>query len=196
MLPIRCVCFSAALLCLATGSPAAAERYNWTGGYVGVYAGDSWLSPHSSSLQSVVPNGPTVGGVVGLTYDFGGLFLGSEADLALPSADDPDWSTSFASDEALDFAGSLRLRTGLTFRNVMAYGSLGYSIANTVTDWGSDISPAVTSFHSGWSYGGGLELGLAHGLRIGADYRQIGYSDPVGSQSTGRQLTLRLNFAN
>jgi outer membrane immunogenic protein len=64
------------------------SAYNWTGTYVGIHAGSGWavpdlhLIPTGQVIPGPRPDGPIVGGQLGVNYQFGAWVIGGEAELS------------------------------------------------------------------------------------------------------------------
>lgn len=171
-----------ALATFTIAPQAHAQEDNWSGAYVGVYAGanagtnefrDYWCWS-ACDAPNINVTKPVVGGTVGLNLQADEhLVVGVEADfgtgfkhtLATPSAATStyQWTTN------VKWQSTIRARAGLSSGNTLAYVTGGYAIANADlserTDstqtgggavgvaWGAKFSGNL----SGYAYGGGIE---------------------------------------
>lgn len=176
----RAIVFASTLL-LAAGSASAQD---WSGAYVGVYAGGGW-SDNTITDTTGFSNNPAgtdisndkagfVGGALaGFNVQSDNLVFGAELDgglaaLKASTAVDPiELDETGSSDYG--FMGSARARLGFAADSVLIYatGGLAFaSIENSLTDTDLGVYDPSDSFsdkslHVGWVAGGGVEAKFA-----------------------------------
>jgi outer membrane immunogenic protein len=147
---------SASALALLTGLAAAADlpppvmvapppmltaptpiAFNWSGFYFGGHGGWGFGS-------GAFADGFTVGGQVGLNWQFNSFVVGAEGDGSFV-----DWGGT-------DAVGTIRMRGGLAFDRFLAYATGGAAFQDF-----NDV---------GWVAGGGVEYALWNNWTIGVEY--------------------------
>lgn len=159
----------------------AAADVDWSGPYLGVFAGyaeanDAWDDSVLPGAPKISPEGIMLGGFAGYAHDAHPLILGLEADLSFPDLSDEGDCTATTFDCSLDVQvlSSLRGRAGIALGPVQLYGTAGFSLGyiQAESNGGSD-SKAL----AGWTAGTGIEWQSAGGLRLGVEYRHTDYGD-------------------
>jgi outer membrane immunogenic protein len=123
-----------------------------------------------------VDNSPThpagiAGGVEGgYNWQRGAFVFGGEADIQLSGADDTISPFEFSN----PWFGTIRGRAGVTFNNVLVFGTAGVSYG----DLRADSSLLTESHYSiGWVAGGGVEVGLTPRWSAKAEWLYLDLSD-------------------
>ena len=179
-------------------APVMAPGYNWTGFYIGANAGYNWgrTSFVDRDGFNTVPgdnwtnknNGFTGGGQLGYNWQTGNFVFGLEADLGYLNAKGSGTAaascTFFACDTvgstSSDFYATVRGRLGLAWNNWMIYGTgggIGINTRTSVID-GCFLAPCGfatmnatdTSFRTGWTAGGGVEVAVGGPWTVKAEY--------------------------
>jgi outer membrane immunogenic protein len=214
----------AADLPLPTKEPVYPTGYQWTGFYIGANGGYGF-GPVSSSGSITVGGVPAAGGVpvaftsgsANTSGGFGGLQFGMNYEFASHVVAgfeaDIDWgaingngggcagggciSTGFNTNNF----GTMRIRLGYAFDNLLLYGTAGGAWANT--RWGSTITavpagafpgltlPANSSYNTsviGYAAGGGVEYGIMRNVTFKVEY--------LREQFNGIQQTYNYGFAD
>jgi len=162
--------------------------------------GDYFVSSDGKDIaetgrQKLQPDGITGGATVGYNFIFGSFLLGAEGDLNFLGGDDSKRSgreytsapgTSFAIRSSFDpdWLATIRGRLGTTFGNWLVYGTGGWAFAevNTKLVFTDNYDSALaTSSRSGvatgWTVGGGTEVGLSERWSLKAEYLHIELDD-------------------
>lgn len=208
MTKLALIASTAAALALASGAHAAdTSAYDWNGFYLGANAGLGWSNGTVDShmygegvrnreVESGIDSGQTgftAGGLIGYGHQIDRIVLGAEADinyLGLSDSSkrvydlDGDPLTARADLEA-DWFGTIRGRLGVTFDNVLVYGTGGaafghvnasgkYTLAETP---GSEVwKGSSDSTNWGWTLGAGAEYGIDN-WRLGVEYLYVDLGD-------------------
>jgi outer membrane immunogenic protein len=165
----------------------APSFYDWTGFYVGMNGGGTWLDGTSGF---VFRDGTTfgipgaslrgtgaIGGVQGgYNYQIGRLLLGTEVDLSWSNASASSTVTgvetngngyNFSRSENLSWLDTMRLRLGyVPFDRALLYatGGVAYgqvtSTSNLALSTGVDYSGSLSGARTGWTAGGGIAYAL------------------------------------
>lgn len=170
-----------------------APVFIWTGGYIGLQGGYSWLDPVQQFVGSINlvgepdANGWTLGGQAGYRYQFdSGIVAGVEADLF--GYFDADGlapiggSINNAAFEA-NYGGSVRGQVGYAFDRFLPYvtGGLAFvDIEGGTTPGGSTTVAPGASYDDtriGWTIGAGLAYAVTDNWIVNADYRYSDYGD-------------------
>jgi outer membrane immunogenic protein len=176
----------AADLPVRKGAPAPAPlAMSWTGAYVGVAAGYSFLSEKTArdlNGQNPSPyadvNGFLVGGQLGFDYQINSVVVGLSADLAKSFA-----SKSFPQGPGAnlkiedDYVGTARARVGVLLTpKFLAYATGGFAMAKstaTYTDVGTRVSESKTA--TGYVLGLGAEYRYTRNVSSFIEYRYYNY---------------------
>ncbi len=163
------------------------STYNWSGGFAGINIG-------SANFRSAVAvedilglstqreeSGLTIGGVVGYNWQRCNTVFGIEADLAWTDIE-RTWGINlgglgfgggplFNAKSEMDLYGSIKVRSGLAFDNMLLYLTGGLAFAN-IEHKGANtgiggLPPGAISFNSsdtrwGWVVGAGTEYALTN----------------------------------
>lgn len=176
--------------------------YDWTGPYVGAFAGGLFIDSHYDAREFCNPPGSCdrdpeldgasfIGGVLaGWNYDAGGWVFGVEGDWgwgSSPSAenDDPLEMTKLN----VDSLATLRARAGfLSGDSTLIYVTGGAAFADTkfegeitpVGEWADD-----SQWLTGWTIGGGIEHAFTEGFHGRLEYLYIDLPDETYTISAG-----------
>lgn len=188
---------------LPSAPPPAAQAGTWTGFYLGTYVGSAWIDTHwgpatgALAPTSVPPGsnmgsapGAMIGTQVGYNYQVGSYVLGLEGELGSGL----QWSRTRCMGDWLsvctaqsDYLATLAARIGYVFDNVLVYGKAGAAFTNTSMDATSFAYAgrySGSSFDTGWTVGGGVEVGLTPQLSAKAEYAYLDFgSSTVGLQN-------------
>ncbi len=205
---------------------AASAPYAWTGPYIGAQLGYSFASFSSYSTNLVgtfpVPFGHDVdtfrgGGHAGYNIQLDRAVFGLEADLNFGAGDDerisPAYGVAYSAKTQSEFDGSLSLRMGYAFDNLLVYGAGGLAFGDVTTDYGcigcvdaASASYRVSDTRIGWTVGGGAEYALSSAVSARLDYRYVDlgketetFPSPIVAIShdnryTANELTLGLTY--
>ncbi len=149
------------------GYSAPTPYYNWIGPYVGFNLGYQWGSATNSGAN---PSGVIAGIQGGYNWQIGQLVFGAETDLQGSGADDRFAAWKFSN----PWFGTLRARTGYAMNNVLLYATFGLAYG------GGRVETAGLSeshSHTGWTAGGGVEVGLTPNWSAKAEYLFVDLSD-------------------
>ena len=149
---------------------------DWTGFYIGGHLGDGF--GNSSAILIEPPTtasknsfGSPYGGLhTGYNYRLpSGILLGVEADISFPNyfgADDVIWDTTTAKShvtEKIDYVSTVRGRIGHVFDRWLVYGTGGLALSGGSffqSPPGEDDGDPHRRIRTGWTLGGGLEVGF------------------------------------
>src|SRR5258708_15668146 len=150
-----------------TKAPALAPIYNWTGFYIGAMGGYG-----SEDTSDLALKGGFGGGTVGYNWQTGMYVFGIEADAA-----GADISTSLgipglvSADDKIRALGTVRGRVGVTFQQVLFYGTGGFAWADErVSASALGVSISDTKTRTGWTAGGGVEWMFAPHWSVKGEY--------------------------
>jgi outer membrane immunogenic protein len=141
--------------------------YNWNGAYVGVNLGYQW---GKNTNWPTNPSGLMGGGQIGYNWQSGAFVFGVEADLQASGADDTFGAYKFAN----PWFGTLRGRAGYAMNNVLIYLTGGFAFGGGRVNFGGLTE---TQTHTGWTLGGGVEVGLTPNWSAKAEYLYVELSD-------------------
>jgi opacity protein-like surface antigen len=171
---------------LKDGHAATAwQDYNWTGFYLGGFAGRTWGTEHQSFVgigTSVTPafGGHFVGGQAGYNHQIGRIVVGLEGDFGTSNAHGGKSCPNqffFTCEAGVDDLGSLTVRLGYTSGRALYYAKGGWAFADVTA--GSSLNAPVqpspvglssTNIMSGWTFGGGAEFALTETWSARAEY--------------------------
>ena len=142
--------------------------YNWNGAYVGVNLGYQW--GQVTNWGSAKPSGLMGGGQVGYNWQFGQFVLGAEADLQGSGASDTFAAYKFSN----PWFGTVRGRAGYAMNNVLLYLTGGLAYGGGRVEF---AGMSETQTHLGWTFGGGVEVGLTPNWSAKAEYLYVRLED-------------------
>jgi outer membrane immunogenic protein len=157
-----------------TKAPAAvAPIYNWTGFYVGGFGGYGSQDNGDPALS-----GGFGGGTVGYNWQTGMWVFGVEADAAGGDISASVGIPGFAfAEDKIRALGTVRGRVGVTFDQVLLYGTGGFAWADerfNVTVLGVSLSDSTT--RTGWTAGAGVEVMFAPHWSVKGEYLYRSFS--------------------
>jgi len=182
----------AADLMIDEPAPVMSSGYDWSGAYVGAFAGygagtvdwtgDFYNGPVllDSENGSFDVDGWMVGGTIGANLQSGAFVFGVEGDLAWSNiagegeAIDPLNATPSIPSANIDYLGTLRVRAGVAADSVLIYATGGLAFAGgdiTITNLdgaGDDRTEDFTA--TGWAAGVGAEFAIADNVSLKAEY--------------------------
>ncbi|QEN86002.1 porin family protein [Labrys sp. KNU-23] len=197
--------------------------YNWSGPYIGVHAGYGWGREDDNQSRLFSENGPVstntaadkfnmngfVGGAhAGYNYQIDQFVIGGEADIDYTDLKgNHRYSYSGGSvtgrlQMKSEWQGSLRLRAGYAFDNLLVYATGGVAFANgKLSDRGVNGASSDSNTHTGWTVGLGAEYAFTQNW-IGraevrySDFQKKGYDTPNGRVKAGwNQTTATLGIS-
>jgi outer membrane immunogenic protein len=177
--------------------PAVAPIYNWSGIYLGVNVGASFVN--QGVANNTVATGPLAGtiipgfstsstgiaggGQIGINLQNGPWVYGLEGDADYLSNKSTTYGTSGGTEQhvfSLDLLSTVRGRIGYAFDRALFYGTGGlamseYSVQRTqLTGLVGAAGPGTVETYStlrlGWAAGGGIEYGLGQNWTARIEY--------------------------
>ena len=152
---------------LPYGTPGPTSPYAWSGPYVGGNLGYQW---GNTTHNPTSPWGIAGGVHGGHNWQTGAFVFGAEADITASAARDTFAPWKFAN----PWFGTLRGRVGYGFNNILVYATLGFAFGGGEVTVGS-ISESKT--HTGWTAGGGMEVGITQRWSARVEYLFIDLAD-------------------
>jgi outer membrane immunogenic protein len=161
----------------------------WNGAYLGAQGGWGWTT--TGGLNA---SGDFGGGQVGYNYQVGYFVFGLEGDGAFADIKSQTVTNTALGLPSLtgyrdDGLASLRGRFGITFQNILFYGTAGggwvHDRFSTTTALGT--MPTATAWHTGWAAGGGVEYGFLPNWSVKVEYLHYGVGNATyfGVLNTG-----------
>lgn len=176
---------AAAVMTAAVNGPANAVvpvPYTWTGCYVGVNAGGSWMHTEFGP-NTQIPNsadadatGFAGGGQVGCDFQIGMWVFGAQAlfDGTSMKGDSPFFFGKGFSARVPWFA-TATVRAGYTVQpNVLIFARGGAAIVHDQYDFIHSLTASTSETRVGWTLGGGAEWMFAPNWSVSVEY---GYMD-------------------
>jgi outer membrane immunogenic protein len=148
-------------------APVAVAGYNWTGFYAGANAGYGWGAMTNFPLN---PKGFLGGVQAGYNWQTGQFVFGAETDVQISSADDTFAAYKFSN----PWFGTVRGRAGYAMNNVLLYATAGLAYGSGKLQI-AGLSEDHT--HTGWTAGGGIEVGFTPNWSAKAEYLYIDLND-------------------
>jgi outer membrane immunogenic protein len=167
---------------LAVKAPPPVAIYDWTGFYIGGAAGGSiGTTDHIDAATGISDaagfdiTGWLAGGTIGYNWQVAIFVVGFEGDASWVSQTGrnadigpnglnfiaPSGNPAFTSTAKETWNATARIRAGYAVNNLLFYATGGYAAAGAeigIKDTDTNVLLAsVTSTHSGWTAGGGLE---------------------------------------
>lgn len=179
---------------------------DWTGPYVGVFAGAGsgtvdWASLPTGALSGDYDaSGWLLGVRAGYNWQADSVVYGIEADIAWAdiSGEDEDFAPD-AVTRSIDWTGSLRGRLGFAVESLLLYGTAGVAAAGSSAEvFGNEDSAT----HFGWTAGIGAEYLITDDISLTAEYRYTSYGSQdydfnfidIETEFDTHTFTLGLNF--
>ncbi|QDV54181.1 outer membrane protein [Rosistilla oblonga] len=152
--------------------------YDWSGAYVGLQGGWSFLDPNPVAPNHVQEDSDGFSGGVhgGFNRQRGKLVYGIELDYTLTDLDAtaPCFNPAFDCGASSDWNASVRGRFGIAFDRLLLFGTAGFAFAD-YEGFTQLIATGVTyddeKTLTGGTYGGGLEYAVSERLRVRSEYR-------------------------
>jgi outer membrane immunogenic protein len=98
------------------------------------------------------------------------VVFGGETDLQIAAAEERFAAWKFSN----PWFGTLRARAGLSFDNLLLYGSAGLAYGRVRTELAGG---AESNVHYGWTAGLGLEIGITGNWSVKAEYLFVGLAE-------------------
>lgn len=137
--------------------------YSWAGFYAGLNFGYDWGTVTNLGAS---PAGIAGGVQAGYNWQNGNFVFGGETDLQLTAASDTVGSFKFSN----PWFGTLRGRVGVALNNILFYATGGLAYGSGTVDF---AGLSQTNDHTGWTVGGGLEVGLTPNWSVKAEYLYV-----------------------
>jgi outer membrane immunogenic protein len=172
--------------------PTAAADQDWSGPYVGFYAGQAtgqttddiatflYGSPGVSYIDTWSLDGAATGAYAGYNYTSGSYVVGLEADIGHASVDGYiDFAGNgsigaYRTDVAMGWNGHLRLRAGVAAENALFFVAGGVALAQF--DYGYNWPPDPNQIYHdqaqyvGLSVGAGVDYAISPAATLRAEY--------------------------
>jgi opacity protein-like surface antigen len=163
-------------------SAPAVYGYNWTGPYIGAFAGSTWGEEHWRFIgigTTVNPEfaGYIAGGQIGYNVQVSNVVFGVEADYGLSNANGgracPN-ALFFSCNAEVDNLGSITGRLGLAWGHALFYakGGLAFGDVRVTSFLDNPVTKVADDTHwrYGWTVGGGMEFALTDRWSAKAEY--------------------------
>lgn len=171
-----------------------AERYNWTGVYVGFHGGGGWskLSGTDSfdgTTDSTSLNGWLAGGQIGGNYQFGQWVFGIQGDYAYADVKKSQSLTPIVGTLEIkhDYFATASARIGYAFDRVMVYLKGGAAWTRDKWEATNNTGGLVSgSFNrTGWLGGAGVEWAIIGNWSAFAEYNYLSFGSITETLTTG-----------
>ncbi len=189
----RLSCAAALAATLAAGSATAADLapgymapvapvpvyrpfYSWTGFYFGINGGGGWGRSQWDGVNTFDVSGGLIGGTIGYNWQIGHVVLGAEGDI--------DWSGIDGTTTVLCVPGcttrnywlaTVRGRIGYSWDRFLPYLTGGLAVGDIQAR--TPGLPGGTVSNAGWTFGGGVEVGIVSNVSVKAEYLFVELSD-------------------
>jgi len=172
---ILSVTLLAAFLAMTGAASAGGDYYapsplgpdSWIGPYIGATAGYQWGWVSNSPTQ---PAGIAGGLEGGYNWQRGNFVFGAETDLNISGADAIVAPFEFSN----PWFGTARGRGGVTFGNILIFGTAGLSYGDLRAD---NFGLTESHVEVGWVAGGGVEVDFAHRWSAKAEWLYLDLFD-------------------
>ncbi len=155
------------------------SSYDWSGAYLGVWAGLACLDGRGSLIDNTTPSGPwnnggcgvKGGGLVGYNHQMNNIVLGVEADLG--TTGDIVRNTEAGADFrfGMNYLATFRGRVGWAQDDTLFYFTGGAAYAQGVINGIVSATPSnLTADQWGWTIGGGIEHAVTDNFRLRLEY--------------------------
>ncbi len=112
--------------------------------------------------------------VIGVEADFDGTGINSGSALSSFASGFPfGYAQNVAVNNQINYLGTVRGRLGYAFDRVLVYGTGGFAYADTTTSVNApanNISTTSSHFHTGYVFGGGVEVAVTNNVLLRAEY--------------------------
>jgi outer membrane immunogenic protein len=157
---------------------------SWAGPYLGATLGYEWGDVSNNPTK---PSGIEGGIEGGFNWERGNFVYGLEGDINFSAADDTFAPWQFSN----PWFGTARGRAGVTFGNVLVYGTAGLAFGGLTATTSGNLSETHTSL--GWAAGAGAEVGFMPHWSAKAEWLYLDLSDRAFSVTgTNNGLTANL----
>ena len=152
-------------------APMVLPMYNWSGFYIGAMGGYGW-----SDTSGIDFKGGFVGGTVGYNWQMSNIIFGVEGEGAWSNIGQTVGVGPVSVSDRIEAFGSITGRLGYAFDNVLLYGKGGYAVAsNKISASVFGLNGSETKTHSGWTAGGGVEVGFWSNWSVKGEYLYAKY---------------------
>lgn len=152
-------------------APMASPMYNWSGFYIGAMGGYGWSDTSGIDLK-----GGFGGGTVGYNWQSSNIIFGIEGEGAWSDISQTVGTGAVSVSDRLEAFGSVTGRLGYAIDNVLLYGKGGYAVAsNRISATAFGLNASETRTHSGWTAGGGVEVGFWNNWSVKGEYLYAKY---------------------
>lgn len=203
-----------------TKAPMMAPLYDWTGFYIGGHGSYSWTHTDSQTTNTFTGAvfAPTSedtsafhgGGQIGFDYMMPSrVVFGVLADVTSGATNTNTNVTALETSTTqgkTDVSGTVRGRLGYAFDTLLLYGTGGWAWStgsNTRTQVVGTVGLAtpgtvetVSTSHSGWTAGGGLDYAFARNWDVFAEYRYTSFQAITVTYPIARRSTTSTSTAN
>jgi outer membrane immunogenic protein len=150
-----------------TKAPVISPLTDWSGFYVGAVGG--YGSEATSDPLGI--KGGFGGGTVGYNWQFGTVVLGIEGDGAFGDVSSSATDGGVSATAKVDSLATVRGRFGVTFDQILLYGTGGLAVADTkVSATASGITLSDNHTQTGWTAGAGAEWMFMPRWSLKAEY--------------------------
>lgn len=155
-----------------------APMFNWSGFYLGAYAG--WMRGDSRDVSGGGPevrlDGGAFGGLAGVNWQTGNFVWGFEGDGGWSTADHgPDnWNFTHFEDR---FIGNARVRAGLAYDRTLFYIAGGAAFTNEEVTHSGGPPSTVSKTRTGWTIGGGVDWAATDNFILRVEYLYAGFGE-------------------
>lgn len=179
-----------------TPAQPIAERfaYDWTGLYIGGFAGlgtgdydyEGGFVGEPVGVNLDTSAGGAFGGVqAGYDWQVGSWVFGAVADIAKTNIDNNlsgsiDGIGSVSLESELEYLGTIRGRAGFAFDRALVYAHGGWAYGRTeqtatLTDAATGLSDTISdrTRRSGWTAGAGVEYAITDAISFGTEYSYV-----------------------
>jgi len=148
-------------------TPEPLSAYSWAGPYLGATLGYEWGGVDNSPTH---PSGIAGGVEAGYNWQRGAFVFGGETDIQLSGADDTLSPYEFSN----PWFGTLRGRAGISFNNVLVFGTAGLAYGDLRAD---TFNLTESHISAGWVAGGGVEVGFTPHWSAKAEWLYLDLAD-------------------
>jgi len=184
----------------ATAPTVASPAYDWTGLYVGGFAGYGWSTDEFSAAGlgslSIDGNGFEGGVRAGYDYDLGGVVLGVFGDIAASNiAATLALGGGSSVTSTVDRIGTIQAKLGVPVSDtllVYAHGGYAYGHASEDISAGGAHIGSLDENHNGWTIGAGLQVALTHNISLTGEYSYYDFGSTTIATGVGLSLDERI----
>jgi outer membrane immunogenic protein len=155
--------------------------YDWSGAYVGVWAGVACFDGTATTQTAVPPVtdllsgcGGKGGGLVGYNYQIDNVVLGLEADYGWGSKMADNSNPAIDISYKLNSIGTVRGRLGYAIDDTLLFVTGGLAYANGEFSGSAGPAPStpfsLDKNYMGWTIGGGVEQAITDNFHLRMDY--------------------------